>query len=80
MKRTEDYYRGLLLLKQDWNADKNEQAISIIKVKLNMIDRLQEKTLYDGQPNITAICNNLCRPLLGGFYFAKSSWFSEKSS
>ena len=50
MKRTEDYYRGLLLLKQDWNADKNEQAIAIIKVKLNMIDHLQEKTLYDGQP------------------------------
>ena len=21
MKRTEDYYRGLLLLKQDWNAE-----------------------------------------------------------
>ena len=50
MKRTEDYYRGLLLLKQDWNADKNEQAIAIIKVRLNMIDCLQEKTLYDGQP------------------------------
>ena len=50
MKRTEDYYRGLLLLKQDWNADKNEQTIAIIKVKLNMIDHLQEKTLYDGQP------------------------------
>lgn len=33
MKRTEDYYRGLLLLKQE----------------LNMIDKLQEKTLYDGQ-------------------------------
>ena len=50
MKRTEDYYRGLLLLKQDWNADKNEQAIAIIKVKLNMIDHLLEKSLYDGQP------------------------------
>lgn len=50
MKRTEDYYRGLLLLKQDWNAEKNEAAIAIIKVKLNMIDKLQEKTLYDGQP------------------------------
>ena len=50
MKRTEDYYRGLLLLKQDWNAEKNEQAIAIIKIKLNMIDRLQEKTLYEGQP------------------------------
>lgn len=49
MKRTEDYYRGLLLLKQDWNAEKNETAIAIIKVKLNMIDRLQEKTLYEGQ-------------------------------
>lgn len=50
MKRTEDYYRGLLLLKQDWNAEKNEQAIAVIKVKLNMIDKLQEKTLYEGQP------------------------------
>ena len=50
MKRTEDYYRGLLLLKQDWNAAGNEQAIAIIKVKLNMIDKLQEKTLYEGQP------------------------------
>lgn len=49
MKRTEDYYRGLLLLKQDWNAEKNEAAIAAIKVKLNMIDRLQEKTIYDGQ-------------------------------
>ena len=49
MKRTEDYYRGLLLLKQDWNADKNAAAIAVIKVKLNMIDKLQEKTLYDGQ-------------------------------
>ena len=25
MKRTEDYYRGLLLLKQDWNAEKTKQ-------------------------------------------------------
>lgn len=49
MKRTEDYYRGLLLLKQDWNATQNEAAIAMIKVRLNMIDKLQEKTLYDGQ-------------------------------
>ena len=41
MKRTEDYYRGLLLLKQDWNAAQNEAAIAMIKVRLN----------------ITAICN-----------------------
>ena len=47
--RTENYYRGLLLLKQDWNAEKNEQTIAIIKVKLNMIDRLQEKATYIGQ-------------------------------
>ena len=25
MKRTEDYYRGLLLLKQDWNPRKMKQ-------------------------------------------------------
>ena len=49
MKRTEDYYRGLLLLKQDWNAEKNEAAIAMIKIRLNMIDKLQEKTRYDGQ-------------------------------
>ena len=46
---TEDYYRGLLLLKQDWNAAQNEAAIAMIKVRLNMIDKLQEKTIYDGQ-------------------------------
>lgn len=40
---------GLLLLKQDWNAAQNEAAIAMIKVRLNMIDKLQEKTLYDGQ-------------------------------
>lgn len=50
MKRTEDYYRGLLLLKQDWNAAQNERSIAYIKLRLKMIDRLQEKTLYDGQP------------------------------
>lgn len=49
MKRTEDYYRGLLLLKQDWNAEKNKAAIAMIKIRLNMIDKLQEKTRYDGQ-------------------------------
>mgnify|MGYP001131558210 CR=1 FL=1 len=53
MKRTEDYYRGLLLLKQDWNAAQNEAAIAMIKVRLNMIDKLQEKA----SPRITAICN-----------------------
>lgn len=46
-------HRGLLprplLLKQDWNAAQNEAAIAMIKVRLNMIDKLQEKTLYDGQ-------------------------------
>lgn len=49
MKRTEDYYRGLLLLKQDWNAEQNEHAIAVLKVKLNMIDNLQEKTIFKGQ-------------------------------
>ena len=39
-------HRGL---KQDWNAAQNEAAIAMIKVRLNMIDQLQEKTLYDGQ-------------------------------
>ena len=49
MKRTEDYYRGLLLLKQDWHAEQNKEAIAILKVKLNMIDRLQDKTIFSGQ-------------------------------
>ena len=50
MKRTEDYYRGLQLLKQDWNPEKNERALAIIKIKLYMIDKLQEKTIYNGMP------------------------------
>ena len=50
MKRTEDYYKGLLLLKQEWNADQNEKAIAYIKLRVRMIDQLQEKTLYKGQP------------------------------
>ena len=49
MKRTEDYYRGLLLLKQDWNAAQNEAAIAMIKVRLNMIDKLQEKGVISGE-------------------------------
>lgn len=51
MKRTEDYYRGLQLLKQDWNPEKNERALAIIKIKLNMIDKLQEKTIYEDMPD-----------------------------
>ena len=31
MKRTEDYYRGLLLLKQDWNADKMSRPLPLSK-------------------------------------------------
>ena len=50
MKRTEDYYRGLLLLKQDWNATQNEAAIAMIKVKEDVyLYSEEEKTLYDGQ-------------------------------
>ena len=41
MKRTEDYYRGLLLLKQDWNA-----AINCRKRRSTTVS-----------PSITAICN-----------------------
>ena len=48
--RTENYYRGLLLLKQDWNPEKNEEAIAILKVKLRMIDQLQEVLTYAEQP------------------------------
>lgn len=49
MKRTEDYYRGLLILKQDWHAEQNKEIIAVLKVKLNMIDRLQDKTIFSGQ-------------------------------
>ena len=41
MKRTEDYYRGLLLLKQDWNAEKNEAAI--------MTDNLTTIKIYSNE-------------------------------
>ena len=50
MKRTEDYYRGLQLLKQDWNPEKTKEPLAIIKIKLYMIDKLQEKTIYNGMP------------------------------
>ncbi len=44
MKRTEDYYRGLLLLKAGLERrEKTEAAIAMIKIRLNMIDKLQEK-------------------------------------
>lgn len=49
ISRTENYYKGMLLLKQDWNAEKNETAIAIIKVKLRMLAELQERTTYIGQ-------------------------------
>ena len=49
MKRTEDYYRGFAAAEAGLERRENEAAIAVIKVKLNMIDRLQEKTLYDGQ-------------------------------
>ena len=49
MKRTEDYYRGLLLLKQDWNAEKNEAAIAMIKIRLNMIDKLHTIKIYSNE-------------------------------
>lgn len=57
MKRTEDYYRGLLLLKQDWNAAQNEAAIAMIKVRLNMIVTCRKRRSTTASPSITAICN-----------------------
>lgn len=50
MMRTENYYRGLLLLKKEWNPELNKETIAIIKAKLNMIDQLQEVFTYEGQP------------------------------
>ena len=53
MKRTEDYYRGLLLLKQDWNAEKNEAAIAMIKIRLNMTTSYRKK--HGMTDNLTTI-------------------------
>lgn len=50
MKRTEDYYRGLMLLKSEWHPEQNKDVLSYMKAKVHLIDNLQEKTLYDGQP------------------------------
>ena len=50
MKRTEDYYRGLILLKSEWHPEQNKDVLSYMKAKVRLIDNLQEKTLYDGQP------------------------------
>ncbi len=52
ISRTENFYKGLLLLKQDWNADQNEEAIALIKVKLRMLADLQDRTTYIGQSEI----------------------------
>lgn len=49
IKHTEDYYKGLLMLKKDWNPESNEEAIAIIKWKLRKLDELQERTTYIGQ-------------------------------
>ena len=47
--RTKNYYEGMLLLKQDWNRDKNEAIIPLIKAKIRMLDELQDRTTYIGQ-------------------------------
>ena len=69
MKRTEDYYRGLLLLKQDWNAEKNEAAIAVIKVKLNMIDRLRKRHCMTASRNTIATFNKQKIPPAGLFFW-----------
>ncbi len=48
----ENYYKGLLLLKQDWNKDMNEAAIPMIKAKIRMLEDLQDRTTYIGQSDI----------------------------
>ena len=49
LRLSPDEINLLRLLKQDWNAEQNEHAIAVLKVKLNMIDNLQEKTIFKGQ-------------------------------
>ena len=49
IKHTEDYYKGLLMLKKDWNPEGNEEAIAIIKCKLRTLEELQDRTTYIGQ-------------------------------
>lgn len=43
-------YRGLILLKSEWHPEQNKDVLSYMKTKVRLIDNLQEKTLYDGQP------------------------------
>ena len=49
IRQTEDYYKGLLLLKQEWNKEQNEDQIAYIKAKIRMLDELQDRTTYIGQ-------------------------------
>lgn len=45
----ENYYKGLLLLKQDWNKEQNEAVIPVIKAKIRILEELQDRTTYIGQ-------------------------------
>lgn len=52
IRHTQEYYEGLLLLKEGWNKDQNEQSAAMIKTKLYMLQKLQDRTSYMGQADI----------------------------
>ena len=52
IKRTTEYYKGWLLMKQDFSSQKNEESIAYIKAKIRILDDLQERTSYIGQSDI----------------------------
>ena len=59
---------SFLGLGQDWNAESNEKAIAVIKIKLNMIDKLQEKTLYEGQSDYYKNLQWFPPPIMAAFF------------
>lgn len=59
MKRTEDYYRGLILLKSEWHPEQNKDVLSYMKAKVRLIDNLQEKHCTTDNQNTIGRCNEL---------------------
>lgn len=52
IKRTTEYYKGWLLMKQDFSDQKDETGIAYIKAKIRILNDLQERTSYIGQSEI----------------------------
>ena len=52
IKRTTEYYKGWLLINEDFSNQKDETRIAYIKAKIRILNDLQERTSYIGQSEI----------------------------